>query len=105
MDIAALEDSARAGRDDALQQLTFLAGGQSMCAIGRSGVGYPAAKYQEGRSTAFADAARLLAKGGTVADLEAMREAWAARRAAAPEGDWLAYWAGGADALEGLLEG
>jgi hypothetical protein len=51
-------------RMDATRHLTALAGDASMCAIGRSGRSFPAAKYHEGRQAAAGQARRLLRDGG-----------------------------------------
>jgi hypothetical protein len=94
---------ARAGAAGALRELTALAGGASLCAIGRSGESFPAVKYHEGRMTAFGEATRVLDRGGDRADIEAVRETWVRLRRDAPAGDWAAYRAGGVDALSELL--
>ena len=47
-------------RLDATKHLTALAGDASMCAIGRSGRSFPAAKYHEGRQAAAGQARRVL---------------------------------------------
>jgi hypothetical protein len=100
-----LRARAAAAAEGALAQLTELAGGRSMCAIGRSGESFPAAKYAEGRMAALDEASRNLRRGATRPDLDGLRTRWDAKRAAASGGDWLAYWTGGADALAELLTG
>ncbi len=94
---------ARAGVDGALRELTALAGGASLCAIGRSGESFPAVKYHEGRMAAFREAVRTLERGGGRADIDALSDTWTRQRHSAPPGDWAAYRAGGADALAELL--
>jgi len=94
---------ARTGADGALRELTALAGGASLCAIGRSGESFPAVKYHEGRLAAFGEATRALDRGADQADVEALRDTWARLRRDAPPGEWAAYRAGGADALSELL--
>ena len=75
--------------------------GGSLCAIGKSGRSFPAAKYHEGAVAALAEAMRTDA---TVHDLEALVARW--RRPAgvtADSPDWIAYREGGVDALEAVL--
>ena len=97
-------ERARAGFDAALEELSVLAGGASLCAIGRSGESFPAVKYHEGRMAAFREAMRVLERSGGRLDIEALRDTWTVQRRNAPPGDWAAYRAGGADALVELLD-
>jgi hypothetical protein len=115
-------------RVDATTHLTALAGDASMCAIGRSGRSFPAAKYHEGRQAAAGQARRVLrgspasttssagsdglASGGKGAD-DSVAEALAGvtsewRRmltdAEAKGPDWVAYATGGLDALAEISE-
>ncbi|MGA7688241.1 MAG: hypothetical protein WCA29_03320 [Jiangellales bacterium] len=90
-------------RADAVRHLTALAGNASMCAIGRSGRSFPAAKYHEGRQSAAGDVRRVLRRGlvdvdGAVADV---RRQWQQTLADADAKgpDWVAYATGGLDAL------
>jgi hypothetical protein len=94
-------------REDALRHLVQLAGDASMCAIGRSGRSFPAAKYHEGRQSAAAQLARRLGRGGdSSAALAEVREQWSAAHDAAQHRgpDWLAYAEGGLDALSEITE-
>ena len=111
-------------RMDATTHLTALAGDASMCAIGRSGRSFPAAKYHEGRQAAAGQARRLLrnspggtsagspagsaspsemdgAGGSVAAALAGVTSNWqqmlADAEAKGP--DWVAYATGGLDAL------
>jgi hypothetical protein len=60
-----LLDVATEVRLDATRHLTALAGNASMCAIGRSGRSFPAAKYHEGRQAAAGQVRSLLRRTGT----------------------------------------
>jgi hypothetical protein len=74
-----------------------------MCAIGRSGRSFPAAKYHEGRQSAAGDVRRALRRGVDPADtaLEHIQNQWRATLAGAEAKgpDWVAYASGGLDAL------
>lgn len=95
-------------RADAVQYLTILAGDASMCAIGRSGRSFPAAKYHEGRQSAAGQVRRALrtdpdAGPAVIADARAEWE----QMLADAEGkgrDWVAYATGGLDALGEITE-
>ena len=108
-------------RMDATRHLTALAGDASMCAIGRSGRSFPAAKYHEGRQAAAGQARRLLrgrsagsveppdgdSVDGSVAQaLAGVTSDWqqmlADAEAKGP--DWVAYATGGLDALAEISE-
>jgi len=108
-------------RMDATRHLTALAGDASMCAIGRSGRSFPAAKYHEGRQAAAGQARRLLRASsaggvepsdgdsvdGSVAQaLAGVTSDWqqmlADAEAKGP--DWVAYATGGLDALAEISE-
>jgi hypothetical protein len=95
----------RAGdlRRDALTHLSALAGNASMCAIGRSGRSFPAAKYHEGRAAAAAQVVRSRAAD----PVASVRSEWAAmlERSASLGSDWQAYASGGLDALAELEPG
>ena len=69
---------ATALRQDAVRHLTLLAGDASMCAIGRSGRSFPAAKYHEGRQAAAGQVRRALRADASVgpAVLDPLREEW-----------------------------
>lgn len=86
-------------RADALAHLTALAGDASMCAIGRSGRSFPAAKYHEGRQSAASQARRALSRGGQLDDV---RQQWQQTLESAHRKgpDWVAYATGGIDALD-----
>ncbi len=92
----------RAGalRQDALAHLSALAGDASMCAIGRSGRSFPAAKYHEGRAAAAAQVVRSRAAD----PLTDVRPQWVGMldRSSSQGPDWQAYAAGGLDALADL---
>ena len=93
-------------RADAVRHLTALAGDASMCAIGRSGRSFPAAKYHEGRQSGAGDVRRALRRApadaapadAVVADV---RQRWQQTLdgAHAKGPDWVAYATGGLDAL------
>ncbi len=96
----------------ALQALETLAGGRSMCAIGRSGQSFPAAKYHEGAVTALSDLRRDIrrrGRQGETADVTGLArsaaERWRGRTTSSVTAgsDWCAYLAGGVDALERLI--
>lgn len=99
---------ATALRQDAVGHLTLLAGDASMCAIGRSGRSFPAAKYHEGRQAAAGQVRRALRADASVgpAVLDPLREEWTRTLdSAATKGtDWVAYASGGLDALAELAD-
>ena len=125
-----LLDVATEVRLDATRHLTALAGDASMCAIGRSGRSFPAAKYHEGRQAAAGQVRRLLRRIGADAGQGAVATALSGAGAAgvgsdaesaaladvtsewrqtlddaASKGpDWVAYASGGMDALAELAE-
>jgi hypothetical protein len=89
------------------------AGGRSMCAIGRSGHSFPAAKYHEGATSALRELRRTLQRQpdqddttGLARLVRATASQWRERgegpMAASP--DWRAYLTGGAEALDELAE-
>jgi len=93
-------------RADAVSHLTALAGDASMCAIGRSGRSFPAAKYHEGRQSGAGDVRRALRRwsaDGALADavVADVRQRWQQTLdgAQAKGPDWVAYATGGLDAL------
>lgn len=96
-------------RADAVRHLTALAGDASMCAIGRSGRSFPAAKYHEGRQAAASQLRRALLRLDTdeqsadAADaaVDAVRSQWQKTLTDAERKgpDWVAYASGGLDAL------
>ena len=97
-------------RLDATKHLTALAGDASMCAIGRSGRSFPAAKYHEGRQSAASQVRRALRSGTPVTAsvvVTTVRADWEQMLAGAPSKgpDWLAYATGGLDALAEITEG
>jgi hypothetical protein len=97
----------RAGevRAEAMRHLSALAGDASMCAIGRSGQSFPAAKYHEGRQAAAAQLMRALRRPGGDAWGLVHREWREMRIGMAPRGpDWVAYAQGGLDALEQIAD-
>jgi len=95
-------------RADAVHHLTLLAGDASMCAIGRSGRSFPAAKYHEGRQAASGQVRSALRRDPdagqeVLATLEGQwRETLASAQAQGR--DWVAYASGGLDALGELSE-
>lgn len=109
MDDAALLEWVTDLRDDATRHLTALAGNASMCAIGRSGRSFPAAKYHEGRQAAASQVRRELRRGMTGGGdvLARAAEDWAAALDAAQHKgkDWIAYASGGVDVVSELSEG
>lgn len=88
-------------RADAVRHLTALAGNASMCAIGRSGRSFPAAKYHEGRQSGASDVRRSLRRDPADVGLEGVRRQWQQMLASADAKgpDWVAYATGGLDAL------
>jgi succinate dehydrogenase/fumarate reductase flavoprotein subunit len=102
-DLAAAAERVRV---EATRALTELAAGTSMCAMGRSGRSFPAARYHEGRAAAAAVVQRTLRTHSAPPPdaLAAAREQWARmsppllRRGA----DGEAYGAGGDDTLDEL---
>lgn len=113
-------------RADAVRHLTALAGDASMCAIGRSGRSFPAAKYHEGRQAAASQVRRAVRSGaprsgaprsGTPqwADdvpvtepqvLADVRGQWqqTLESAQSKGPDWVAYATGGLDALSDITD-
>jgi hypothetical protein len=92
-----------------MRHLSALAGNASMCAIGRSGQSFPAAKYHEGRQAAAAQLLRSLRRADPrdgVAELDAARRQWTRMGAdmSARGPDWVAYAAGGLDALSDIAD-
>lgn len=95
-------------RGEAVAALTALAGDASMCAIGRSGRSFPAAKYHEGRAAALGELRRT-PQAGSRRTVAAATARWAEQAAAmaarGPLGpDWAAYFAGAQDALADVSE-
>lgn len=97
---------------EARQALQAVAGDRSMCAIGRSGQSFPAAKYHEGAVSALTELRRLVRQRqtqGEVVDVPSVTrrvaDTWRGRAgspvAAGP--DWRAYLAGGVEALAALV--
>jgi len=105
---ADLLERATALRQDAVHHLTLLAGDASMCAIGRSGRSFPAAKYHEGRQAAASQVRRALRADASAgpAVLGPLRDEWTRTLdSAATRGkDWVAYATGGLDALAELAD-
>lgn len=105
---AELLERATAVRLDAVEHLTRLAGDASMCAIGRSGRSFPAAKYHEGRQSSAGQVRRLLRKDpdAGLAAVDAVRQEWeqTLASAAAKGKDWVAYATGGLDAITEIVE-
>lgn len=108
-------------RADAVRHLTALAGDASMCAIGRSGRSFPAAKYHEGRQAAASQVRRAVRSGaprsGTpqwaddvpvtepqvLADVRAQwQQTLESAQSKGP--DWVAYATGGLDALSDITD-
>lgn len=96
---------------EARRALQAVAGDRSMCAIGRSGQSFPAAKYHEGAVSALTELRRLLRQRqaqGEMVDVASaaarVADTWRGRAesrvAAGP--DWRAYFAGGVEALAAL---
>ena len=76
--------------------------GGSLCAIGRHGGSFPAAKYHEGAVAALAEARRSAHDRDSLSGLlERWRNRATGVTADAP--DWIAYRAGGVEALESVL--
>lgn len=116
-----LLDVATEVRLDATRHLAALAGHASMCAIGRSGRSFPAAKYHEGRQAAAGQVRRALRRAdgpegrssgcdGTLdaeaAALADVTSEWRQRLedAGSKGSDWVAYASGGLDALTEMAE-
>jgi hypothetical protein len=101
-----LPAAARRVRDDAVDALSQLAGGASLCTISRSGAAFPGGKYHEGRMAAATAVLRALRDDPDPRTaIETATRQWRAlsppqRRGTA---DWEAYGAGGDDALAELL--
>jgi hypothetical protein len=95
-------------RADAVRHLTLLAGDASMCAIGRSGRSFPAAKYHEGRQSAAGQVRRALRRDPDAGPgvIDAVRAQWQQTLATAEAKgrDWVAYATGGLDALGEITE-
>ena len=91
-----LLERATALRQDAVHHLTLLAGDASMCAIGRSGRSFPAAKYHEGRQAAAGQVRRALRADSSAgpAVLDPLLEDWtrtldsAATKGTGPDNTW-----------------
>ncbi|WP_407343312.1 hypothetical protein [Pengzhenrongella phosphoraccumulans] len=94
----------------ALDQLGRAAGDQSLCALSRSGMAAPAAKYHEGSAAALAEARRAVQRAGDSPDgagalaevIRDIRGRWLAQVGSAGRTgpDWSGYLTGGLDALE-----
>lgn len=104
--MTSLIDCATELRADATRHLTALAGNASMCAIGRSGRSFPAAKFHEGRQAAAGEVRRALRRDPDADSetLQVITAEWdrALRDAEAKGPDWVAYASGGLDALAEL---
>jgi hypothetical protein len=85
-------------------------GSTSLCTLSRSGRSHPAAKYHEGAVAALGDVRRALttsAPGTLATDVAAYISAgWTARfeRMTRPGRDWQAYYTGGIEALDRLID-
>ena len=97
---------------EAQRALQAVAGDRSMCAIGRSGRSFPAAKYHEGAVSALADVRRLVRQRqtqGSAVDVASVTrrvaDTWRGRAESpvATGVDWRAYLAGGVEALAALV--
>lgn len=90
------------------QALARIAGGRSMCEIGRSGQSFPAAKFHEGVVSALAEVRRRVEQD-EAADVGSAARAAAEDWRTRAEGisvtgpDWSAYLAGGTQALNELV--
>lgn len=74
----------------------------SLCTIARSGKPVPSVKYHEGAVAALAEADRL---AGGAHELRHLRDRWQRAVGVTAEApDWVAYRAGGVDAIEAVLE-
>jgi hypothetical protein len=103
-----LVDRATEVRADAVKHLTALAGDASMCAIGRSGRSFPAAKYHEGRLSAASQLRRTLSRldhsagaGECEEAVAGVQQEWEQTLESAEKKgpDWVAYATGGLDAI------
>lgn len=103
-----LVERATEVRADAVKHLTALAGNASMCAIGRSGRSFPAAKYHEGRQSAASQLRRALSRLDDSAGADergkavaGVRQTWQQTLTSAEQKgpDWVAYATGGLDAI------
>lgn len=91
------------------EQLAAVLDGASLCHASRAAGGpVPGVKYLEGGAAALREARRTAAGGDEAAALDAVLPAWRAglerARAESHGRDWLAYWAGGVDAIESARE-
>ncbi|MFJ6113969.1 hypothetical protein ACIQC8_07640 [Agrococcus sediminis] len=102
-------DAVRALGREALERLAQAAGDRSMCAISRDGRPHVAAKYHEGAVSALAEVRRGLPAGAaadsTAELVRAALDRWTAQAERNPDAPaWVAYAAGGRDALARLLQ-
>lgn len=104
-----LPDRLVALLDEAGLSMTRLAGGTAVCTFSRAGIPVPGIKYAEGGWAALREVQRATAAGAelgltaatTTAAWQAHFDAAVAR---AQSRDWIAYRAGGVDALSALLD-
>jgi len=103
-------DLLRRDKAAAVAALEAAAGTTSLCALSRSGRSHPAAKYHEGAVAALGDVRRALttaARGTLARDVAVHVSAgWTARfeRMTDPGRDWQAYYTGGIEALDRLID-
>ena len=106
LDAARLADLTRRAEAD----LQAAAGGAAVCTLTRAGTPAPAVKYAEGRWAALREVDRTARRQGTdlLTTARDAAEAWTRARtellARGAGPDWLAYRAGGIDALTELVE-
>lgn len=108
--MSAAADRALAGLlDEASRTMQRLAGGTAVCTFTRAGTPVPGMKHAEGRWAALRQVQRSAASGAPLAaEAARVRGEWAASLDRARERrsgrDWLAYYAGGVDALDDLAD-
>ena len=97
---------------DAGERIEALAGGATLCRMGRDGATPSSVKYEEGRMAAFGEIRRRLERDRTIVlrwEVDRLAGAWAASRRAHLErrgasGGWVAYEDGRLDAARFVLE-
>ena len=92
----------------AFAALAHATGDASLCALARSGMPHPAAKFHEGAVSALADVRRSVTRQPATSPADAIaaaRARWEDNATLAERGrDWAAYYAGGVEALDLLAD-
>ena len=107
-DAASLRGELDVWIEEAGERIRAIAGGETLCQLGRHGGAPQDAKYEEGRLAAWLEARRLLARTTDPVELRETLDLWigtwegrreAHQRRFGSAGGWVAYEEGGLDAL------